>query len=118
MSKTEAKVDFILEMIENIQKIIKRHKGIIKALDDYEGKMAIMMGLLQIGESLNKIDKKYLEKYDLIDDTKGAYNVRNFIAHDYEGVNMVVVEDIVRLYLPKLEDKIVKMNMELNSDTN
>jgi len=103
------KVDFILEMVTNIEKIIKRHNGIVNALNDYEGKMAIMMGLLQIGESLNKIDKEYLEKYSLLDDTKGAYNVRNFIAHDYDGVNMVVVEDIIRVYLPKLKDKVVEM---------
>lgn len=32
-----AKVDFILEMCTNIQKIVKRHKGIVKALEDYEG---------------------------------------------------------------------------------
>jgi len=111
MSKVSvvAKVDFILEMVSNIEKIIKRHNGIVNALDDYEGKMAIMMGLLQIGESLNKIDKEYLEKYNLLNDTKGAYNVRNFIAHDYDGVNMVVVEDIIRVYLPKLKDKVVEM---------
>jgi len=37
MSKVSvrAKVDFVLEMIENIEKIIQRHNGIVKALDDY-----------------------------------------------------------------------------------
>jgi len=111
MSKVSinAKIDFILEMIENIEKIIKRHNGIVKALDDYEGQMALMMGLLQIGESLHKIDKSYLDKFNLSEDTKGAYNVRNFIAHDYDGVNMVVIEDILRLYVPKLKDKVLKM---------
>jgi len=118
MSKVSiiAKVDFILEMISNIEKIVKRHNGIIKALDDYEGKMAIMMGLLQIGESLNRIDKEYLEKYDLIEDTKGAYNVRNFIAHDYDGVNMTVVEDIIRIYLPRLKEKVLEIQIEFRDD--
>ena len=51
MSETSlrAKVDFILEMCENINEIIKRHDGIVKTLADFEGQMAILMGLSQIG---------------------------------------------------------------------
>lgn len=40
-----------------------------------------MMAFLQIGETLNKLQNTY-ETLN-IDDIKGAYEVRNFIAHDY-----------------------------------
>ena len=51
-----AKIDFILEMIENIELIISRHKGIVETLEDFEGQMAVLMGISQIGETLKKID--------------------------------------------------------------
>ena len=43
-----AKIDFILEMIENIELIISRHKGIVETLEDFEGQMAVLMGISQI----------------------------------------------------------------------
>lgn len=32
-----AKVDFMLEMCENIEEITNRHGGIVKTLEDFEG---------------------------------------------------------------------------------
>ena len=32
-----AKIEFMLEMCDNIDKIVHRHGGIVKALKDYEG---------------------------------------------------------------------------------
>jgi uncharacterized protein with HEPN domain len=40
------------------------------------------MCLFQIGETLHKLrDESYAHKLPI----KGTYDVRNFIAHDYEG---------------------------------
>jgi len=33
----QAKIEFIIEMIENIELIISRHKGIVSSLEDFEG---------------------------------------------------------------------------------
>ena len=58
-----AKTKFILKMIDNIKRIITKHGGIVKALEDeLEAQPAILMALLQIGESLNKIDKEIIKK--------------------------------------------------------
>ncbi len=35
------------------------------------------------------------------EDVKGMYDVRTYIAHDYEGVNLAIVEWIIRNGLPK-----------------
>lgn len=100
-------------MIDNIKKIILKHGGIIKALEDeLEAQPAILMALLQIGESLNKIDKSIIEKYHLTQEAKGSYDVRNFIAHDYERVRLEIVEDILRNSLEELEKKILKLSVD------
>lgn len=111
MSKNSniAKIDFILEMIENIEKIVQRHKGIVDTLEDFEGQMAILMAISQIGESLKKLDDNIVEKYDLKKDKEGSYYTRNYIVHDYEGVDFGFIENIIREYLPKLKEKLHKI---------
>jgi len=105
-----AKVAFVLEMIENIETVCKRHSGVSKALDDeVEGRAALLMYLLQIGESLKKIGSEDIVKYNLDREIKGAYDVRNFIAHDYEGVNIIVIEEILKDNLPELKIKMQKL---------
>jgi len=105
----EAKIDFILEMIGKIEAIINRHGGIVKALEDFEGEMAILMAIAQIGETLKKLPDNLLEKFELLEDKKGAYYTRNYIVHDYEGVDLAFIESILRDYLPKLKEKLINL---------
>ena len=98
---SKSKLEFILQMIDDIEYIIAQHNGIITdALSHRISKPAVLMSLLQIGETLGKMrfDNELLNEY-----AKGAYNVRNFIAHDYEGVNMAIIENIVRTMLTPLK---------------
>ena len=44
------------------------------------------------------------------DDIKGAIDTRNFIAHDYEGINLPIIEFIIRDRLPILKDIIIKFS--------
>ena len=37
------------------------------------------------------------------DDLKGAVDIRNFIAHDYEGINLPIIEFIIRERLPLMK---------------
>lgn len=107
-----AKIDFMLEMCENIEEITKRHGGIVKTLEDFEGQMAVLMGISQIGESLKKIDDAVVQQYDLIQDKEGAYYSRNYIVHDYEGVDFGFIENIMRAYLPKLKEKLLMIKKD------
>lgn len=115
MFKNIVKAEFILEMIERIEYIVKKHNGITYALNDIEGEMAILMAIAQIGESLKKMDDNILEKFDLLKDKQGAYYTRNYIVHDYEGVNLAFIENIIRNYLPKLKIKISNLITDLKT---
>ena len=107
MSKTDkAKFEFVLQMISEIESYLLDFKSITTLLSNTMGFNATLMNLLQIGETLNKVDKEILKKWSIFDESRGAYNVRNFIAHDYEGVRKSIIEDILRYHLENLKDKI------------
>ena len=113
--KNLPKIEFIIQRIEFIENIVKRHKFVTKALEDeIEAKPAILMHLSQIGEEINKIDNKILNDLGLLEDAKGAYNVRNFIVHSYEGVNLALIERIIKEKLPFLKDKFKRYLNEKN----
>jgi uncharacterized protein with HEPN domain len=101
------RIKFILEKIDDIESFINKFSSIISLLEDKMGFDATLMCLLQIGETLNKLENEY-ESIDK-NDIKGAYDVRNFIAHDYEGVNKSLIEGIVRHHIPKLKETLNKI---------
>lgn len=107
MSNDKTKIEFCLEMIEDIETYLTRFDGISALLSDRMGFNATLMNLLQIGETLNKISGFYSELD--IEDIKGAYDVRNFIAHDYEGVRKSIIESIIREHLPKLKNTLIQI---------
>jgi len=109
MYKNRIKAEFILEMINRIEYIVKKHGSVTKTLNDIEGEMAVLMAVAQIGETLKKIDDEILKKFDLLQDKEGAYYTRNYIVHDYEGVNLAYIERIIRDYLPKMKIKIINL---------
>ncbi len=113
MSKDLSKVEFILEKIEDAESFVSRYDSIYAALDDKMGFDALLMCLVQIGETLNKLENQY-DSIDQ-DDIKGAYSVRNFIAHDYEGVNKAIIEDILRVHLPKLKIELITIKQILQN---
>lgn len=117
MSKesTKIKVEFALKMIDNIERIIAKHGTIFTVLqDELEARPAVLMALMQTGEALKKIDIEILEKYDLLTESKGVYSVRNFIAHDYEGVDLGLMESTLRYNLPILKEKLEKLQAGLD----
>lgn len=106
MSSSLEKLDFIIEKIDDIESFKSRYKSIEDLLNDVMGYDATLMSLLQIGETLHKLrDESFANLLPI----KGTYDVRNFIAHDYEGVNKMIIEDIIRMQLPKLKQIILNI---------
>jgi uncharacterized protein with HEPN domain len=110
MSKESiSKVYLILEKIDYIEQIVNNSGSITKALEDYvTDRPAILMHLTAIAEQFNKLKKEHAD--DILsafddNDVKGMYDVRTYIAHDYEGVNLAIVEWIIRNGLPKFKEQ-------------
>ena len=108
MFNEEAIVRFrtIIDKIEDIQSIIQRHGAITLALNDFEGQPALLMLLVAIAEQFHKLKKccyeELIHHFDE-NDIKGIYDIRVFIAHDYEGVNLAIIERVIREKLPQLK---------------
>jgi uncharacterized protein with HEPN domain len=103
MCEGEEKLKFILEKIDDLLSYKEEFGTIENLLNSNIGFDATLMVLLQIGETLNKLkDTSYANLLPI----KGAYDVRNFIAHDYEGVNKAIIEDIIRRLIPQLKQTI------------
>ncbi len=113
---SKRRLETILSKIELIQQVVDMFDGsITKSLqNDVYGKPAIMMHLVALAEQFDKLKNdnafEILMQYDK-EDLKGAYDIRNFIAHDYEGVNIAIIEMIIREKLPQLH-KITKRLLE------
>jgi len=108
MSKESiSKIYLILEKIEYIEQIVQNAGGIVKALEDeITVRPAILMHLSTIAEQFNKLKKSHSEeilKHFDKDDLKGLYDVRTYIAHDYEGVNLAIIEWIIRYGLERFK---------------
>jgi len=105
MSKNRLILDFILRVIDDVEYIVEKHNGVVNTINDREGKHALFMCIMQIGENLKKLET---DNPHIIEASKGAYNVRNFIAHDYEGVNFAIIEKVVRDLLTPLKNELKK----------
>ncbi len=108
-----SKIYLILEKIEYIEVIVLNAGSTTNALNDLTAyRPAILMHLTSIAEQFDKIKKSsntsFLEYFEA-DDIKGIYDVRNYIAHDYEGVNLAIIEWIIRHILPKFKEQCTKI---------
>ncbi len=107
MSNAMHRLEVILKKIEFIETICEEDGSITTALkDEKRSRASILMHLTSIAEQFNKLSEnaefEILSKFDK-NDLKGSYDVRNYIAHDYEGINLSVIEHIIRDKLPKIK---------------
>jgi len=103
----------ILEKIEMIEEIVNDFGFITIALQDKKmGRPSLLMHLISMAEQFNRLKNnnafEILSKFEK-EDLKGSYDIRNFIAHDYEGTNLVIIEMIIRTKLPKLKNTVVSI---------
>ncbi len=99
-------LEFVLQMIDEAERVVARYGSAFLALDDFEGKNAILLNLLQIGEKLNKIESPELKELLPISE---AYSIRNRITHDYGGIDLEIVQDVLNEEFPLLKKKIIDL---------
>ncbi len=103
-SKALSRIEIIKKKIEFINNIINERSSVIEALEDEQNsRAAILMHLTSISEQFDKLlhsgELDVLSHFDK-QDIKGSYELRNFIAHDYEGIDLHIVEDVIIERLP------------------
>jgi len=102
--KALSRIEIIKKKIEFIQNIVKQKGSVIQALEDEQNARAsVLMHLTSIAEQFDKLlhsgELDVLTNFEK-QDIKGSYELRNFIAHDYEGIDFHIVEDVIIERLP------------------
>lgn len=111
--KALERVRIIEKKIKFIQAIVQEKGSIHAALEDEQNTRAsILMHLTSIAEQFDKLLHNgeleilaFFEKEDI----KGSYDLRTFIAHDYEGANLYIVEDVIEKRLPIISQSVNKI---------
>lgn len=110
MSKSKQRLLNIKHSLEDIEFILKELDfKITKAINDKVLKPAIRMHIVKIAEQFNKLKDenqfKILEQFQS-NDLRGINAVRNFIAHDYDSVDEIIIEDVLRDNFPQIKKDI------------
>ena len=114
MSSTtdKTKLLFIIEKIDDIFAYKEEYKTLEALLNAKIGFDATNMCIMQIGESLNKLSSEIQNKNKELP-IRESYLTRNYIAHDYESVNKLIIEMIIREQLPLLKKQLQEILKEL-----
>ena len=73
---------------------------------------ACVFNLSQLGELCHAADDDFVQEHPEIP-WREMYGLRNRIVHDYEGVNLRLVWEIIREDLPELESSLLKLSSEI-----
>lgn len=100
----------ILKMIDYIDKAFKYTKNI--SLEDFIGNEekidATVFAISQIGELVKNITTETMQKYPNIEWIV-IKNLRNKIVHDYEGINLNLIWDILQNDLSDLRINLINI---------
>lgn len=98
-----------MKIVGYIDKILHYSDGMNSNtfLSDTKLVEACVFNLLQIGELAHRFDEDYTQNHTDIPWRK-IRGLRNRLVHDYEGVNLELVWDIIGNDLAKLRDNLIK----------
>jgi len=110
MSKGKQRLLKIKKSLEDIAFILDDVDfKITRAIEDRILKPAIRMHIIKIAEQFAKLKDE--NEFDILknfekNDLKGIHAVRNFIAHDYDSVDDMLIDDVLRYNFPKLKSDV------------
>lgn len=105
---------FIEHILDNINKIESFSKNMTKdeLFKDVEKQYAIIRAIEIIGEAAKNISKDLTMKYSNIE-WKEIIGTRDKIIHNYFGVDLDIVWNIIKINIPDLKQKILKIKENL-----
>lgn len=100
------------KMIKYIDNVFMYTEGI--AYEEFKNNTmlvdACVFNLSQIGELVKNVDKEITDSYPHIP-WRQMYGLRNRIVHDYEGINLKLVWEVITLNLEDLKQEILKIDV-------
>ena len=97
---------YILRIIKYSEKIINYMEG-VSSYEEFrindEKVDAVILNLKQIGETAKKVSNEAKERYSKIT-WRRVIALRNIISHEYEGVKLDIIYEIVNIDIPELLD--------------
>jgi len=104
----------ILKMSDDM-KLYQEEYKITQLLENRMSINAVLMNIMQIGENANKLSKEFLAHFDeeyWID----IINICHRITYDYGGVDLAIIEDVIRTHLDILIDRVFTILQEFYKD--
>lgn len=110
MSKALRRLRKIKETIEDIEFILEEVDfKVTKAIENRIIKPAIRMHIVRIAEEFASLKEEnafeILENFSK-DDLRGISAVRNFIAHDYDSVDDLIIENALKYNFPRIKETV------------
>ena len=96
----------ILKMCDDIEVYKSEYKNVKDILNTRIGLNACLMNIYQIGEFAGKLSDEFKKQFDNIE-WKEIKDLRNVIIHDYLGVDLEKIENILEKEMPILIDNIL-----------
>jgi len=109
--KNEVIIEKIIGYAEKIVKNCEKYSVPDDFLSDSILVESCVFNLLQTGELVNNLDNSFTAAHTDIP-WRELYGLRNRIVHDYEGINFILVWDVIKLDLPDLILKLKLLQKE------
>ena len=112
--------DRLEQIAESIELVISRCENVNEANDFLLSPDSMMkfdscvMRLQAIGEQIGKILKEDNCPFDKYPEVPwvAAYDMRNFISHEYANIDEAIVFDVIKEELPRMQEAVKKMLLE------
>jgi len=101
-------LNHILVAIDDIEEFIKDTTSVESFIIDKKTQGAILRSFQVIGEAANNLDENFIESNPDIEWEK-VIGMRNFIIHEYFGVDLNIVWDTIKEDLPTFKENIKKL---------
>lgn len=100
----------VQKLLAYSEKVIGYCKGMDYEQFSSDSKLveACVFNLSQMGELANRVDDAFPETHPQVP-WRYIYGLRNRIVHDYEGVNLQLIWEIIQDDLPNLRDELLKI---------
>jgi uncharacterized protein with HEPN domain len=98
----KANIEEVLYAIKHIESYMQNVSSLDELLENRMVYDAVMMNFIIMGEACKRLSKELKNANPQID-WKGINGYRNFIAHEYFGVDENIVWGAIKLELPKLK---------------